>query len=493
MEQPRSVDQLTDLERREFKPDVVRAYPSTRGETPPRSFSEILLEGLAPDGGLYLPDHYPLVTRAELSKWRSLSHTELSYQVMRRFAPDIPPEDLRAMIERTYTAERFGSADITPLRTLESRLHILGLSEGPTGAFKDHGLGLMAELYEYSLAKTGSELNILGATSGDTGSAAEQAMRGRRGVRVFMLSPRVGMSPFQQAQMYGIDDPNIHNLATEGNFDTNQNIVKALAGDLSFKRKYRIGSVNSINWARIAAQVIYYFKGYLAATEGSGEPVAFAVPSGNFGNICAGHIARQMGLPIEQLILATNENNVLNEFFSTGVYRPRTREETLITSSPSMDISRASNLERFIFDLVGRDQEVVRQLWDQLATVGHFDLSSTASWQRLPEFGFVSGSSTHQDRLQTIAWAWQTHGQMIDPHTADGMGVGLRLRHPDLPLICLETALPVKFEDTIRQAIGISPLRPERFADIDDRPQHVTVLPPDAEQVKAFIISHAQS
>ena len=408
---------------------------------------------------------------------------------MRRFAPDIPAADLKTMIDRTYTAERFGSAEITPLRTLEPGLHILGLSEGPTAAFKDQALQLMAELYEYELARTGGELNILGATSGDTGSAAEEAMRGRRGIRVIMLSPHGRMSPFQRSQMYGIDDPNIHNIAIEGNFDACQDIVKAIAGDLTFKREHHLGSVNSFNWARVAAQVVYYVKGYLAATKGSGEPVAFAVPSGNFGNICAGHVARQMGVPISQLIVATNENNVLDEFFRTGVYRPRTNEEVHTTSSPSMDISKASNLERFVYDLVGRDPAIVRYLWTQLEQTGQFDLAATPYWRRLPEFGFVSRSSTHEDRLRTIAWAARQFGEEIDPHTADGLGVGFKLRTPWVPLICLETAKPVKFEETIIEALGHSPHRPERFAGIEDRPQHVTVLPPDVEQVKTFIRS----
>ncbi|MBI4023258.1 threonine synthase [Candidatus Berkelbacteria bacterium] len=465
---------------------AVTSYQSTRGQSSPHPFATILLEGLAPDGGLYVPDHYPQIGH-ELEQWRNLSHAELAYEIIRRFAPDIPVPDLQAIVERTYTPARFGHPDITPITTLEPGLHLLGLSHGPTGAFKDHALQLLAELYEYELARSGGELNILGATSGDTGSAAEEAMRGRANIRVFMLSPHGRMSPFQRAQMYGIDDPHIHNLAIEGNFDQCQAIVKAIARDLDFKRTNHIGSVNSINWARIAAQVVYYVTAYLSVTQGSGQPVSFAVPSGNFGNLCAGHIARQMGLPIRQLILATNENNVLDEFFRTGVYRPRPSAETVATSSPSMDISKASNLERFVFDLVGRDPAQVRELWGQLSTTGQFDLSKTSDWQHLSEFGIVSGTSTHADRIATIRSTWERYGVEIDPHTAAGMSVGSRYRDPDVPLICLETALPVKFAATIVEALGRPPARPARFAGIEDRPQHVTVLPANAEQVKAFI------
>ena len=469
-------------------------YISTRGNTPAKNFTEILLGGLAPDGGLYLPENYPQVTRAELDAWRALPYAELAFAVLSKFATDIPAADLKAIVNKTYTAQVYsnGRSDsdatqITPLRTLLPGLHILELSNGPTLAFKDMAMQLLGNLFEYALAKQQDELNILGATSGDTGSAAEYAMRGKRGIRVFMLSPHGKMSAFQRAQMYSLQDPNIFNIAIHGVFDQAQDMVKAVSNDHAFKAKYKIGTVNSINWARVSAQVIYYFKGYFAATKSNDEQVAFSVPSGNFGNICAGHIARMMGLPIAQLILSTNENDVLDEFFRTGAYRPRDTKHTYETSSPSMDISKASNFERFVFDLVGRDAAKVRELWSQVEAGGAFDIKNTPYWSALAKFGFVSGMSTHADRLETIRTVWKGYGVMVDTHTADGIKVGLELRRPGLPLICLETALPAKFEETIIEALGRKPERPAMMQGIENLPQRVEVMDADLAQLKTFI------
>ena len=303
-------------------------YISTRGAGSAagdagRSFCDILLEGLAPDGGLFLPQSYPVLTPEELDGLRAMSYAKLAFAIIGRYADDIPPEDLKRIIDATYTAEVFGSAEIAPVRTLEPGLHILQLSNGPTLAFKDMAMQLLGNLFEYVLAKRDAEINILGATSGDTGSSAEYAMKGKRGIRVFMLSPYEKMSPFQAAQMFSLQDKNIFNVAVRGVFDDCQDVVKAVSNDLAFKGKYKIGAVNSINWGRIVAQVVYYFKGYFAVTSSNEEKVSFAVPSGNFGNVLAGHIARMMGLPIRSLVVATNENDVLDEFFRTGRYRPR--------------------------------------------------------------------------------------------------------------------------------------------------------------------------
>jgi len=477
-------------------------YISTRGNAPARSFMEILLGGLAPDGGLYLPEQYPQVTRAELNAWRKLSYADLAFAVLSKFATDIPAADLKAIIDKTYTTAVYsnGRADsdftqITPLRTLESGVHILELSNGPTLAFKDMAMQLLGNLFEYALAKQHDELNILGATSGDTGSAAEYAMRGKRGIRVFMLSPHGKMSSFQRAQMYSLQDPNIHNIAINGMFDDAQDMVKAVSNDHAFKAKYKIGTVNSINWGRVSAQIVYYFKGYFAATKSNDERVAFSVPSGNFGNICAGHIARMMGLPIGQLILATNENDVLDEFFRTGVYRPRGTKHTYETSSPSMDISKASNFERFVFDLVGRDGAKVREFWSRVdagsgaADTAAFDIKETPYWDALPKFDIVSGKSTHQDRLKTIRGLWEDYGVMVDTHTADGIKVGLAQRRPNLPLVCLETALPAKFAETIREALGREPERPAALEGIENLPQRCVVMDADVAKLKAYIAS----
>ncbi|MFM8770032.1 MAG: threonine synthase, partial [Rubrivivax sp.] len=330
-------------------------YISTRGDRTERGFSEILLEGLAPDGGLYLPASYPKIDAPTLERWRTLSYADLAFEILSLYIDDIPAADLQRLVRSTYTEAVFGTPQIVPIRPLEPGVWLEALSNGPTLAFKDMAMQLLGALFEYELARRGQTLNILGATSGDTGSAAEYAMRGKRGVNVFMLSPHGRMSPFQQAQMFSLQDANIHNIAIEGVFDDCQDIVKAVSADLEFKRSYRIGTVNSINWARMLAQVVYYFAGYFQATTHNAQKVSFAVPSGNFGNICAGHVARMMGLPIERLVLATNENDVLDEFFRTGTYRVRRSAETFETSSPSMDISKASNFERFVFDLLGRD------------------------------------------------------------------------------------------------------------------------------------------
>ena len=446
-------------------------YVSTRGEAPAKRFGEILLEGLASDGGLYVPEALP---RADLKAWRSLPYPDLAFAILSQFMDDIP--DLERLVRKTYTREVFGSDDITPLRTLEPGLYLLGLSNGPTLAFKDVALQLLGSLFESVLQKQNRTLNILGATSGDTGSAAEYALRGKKSVNVFMLSPHGRMSAFQRAQMFSLQDRNIHNLAVEGVFDDCQDLVKQVNADAGFKEKYRIGAVNSINWARVAAQVVYYFKGYFAATKSDSESVSFAVPSGNFGNIYAGYVAREMGLPVRKLILASNENDVLDEFFRTGHYR--VRKAALETSSPSMDISKASNFERYVFDLLERDGARVQRYF---TSAEGFDLSL------LPRPGFVSGKSTHADRLATIREVHAKYGATIDPHTADGVKVGLQHREAGVPLICMETALPAKFADTIREALGRAPVRPAGFENLEELPQRFEVIKPDAQAVKRYM------
>ena len=469
-------------------------YLSTRGDSTPRKFCDILLEGLAPDGGLYLPAHYPQVDRTTLDHWRNLyaqhGYATLAFEILSLYIDDIPAADLKALCEKTYTPEVFGTLEIVPLKSLEKDFYLEALSNGPTLAFKDMAMQLLGNLFEYELAHRGEQLNILGATSGDTGSAAEYAMRGKQGIRVFMLSPHGRMSAFQQAQMFSLQDENIHNIAVEGVFDDCQDIVKAVSNDLAFKRQYKIGTVNSINWARLLAQVVYYFAGYFQATRSNDEKVDFTVPSGNFGNVCAGHVARQMGLPISQLVVATNENDVLDEFFRTGVYRVRGSADTHETSSPSMDISKASNFERFVFDLLGRDGARTKALFhDALAESGRFDLSADPAFQQARQcFGFVSGKSAHADRLATIRDVYEQHDVMIDTHTADGVKVAREHVQPGVPMIVLETALPIKFAATIREALGRDPHRPAKFDGIEDLPRRVQVLPADAAQVKALIV-----
>ena len=477
-------------------------YLSTRGHADRKRFCEILLEGLAPDGGLYLPEAYPQISAAELTRLRQIHNTQgyaaLAFEVLSLYIDDIPANDLRALCDKTYTEAIFGTREIVPLKVLQTkgvpgaRIYLEALSNGPTLAFKDMAMQLLGNLFEYELTRRNAELNIFGATSGDTGSAAEYAMRGKKGVRVFMTSPEGRMSPFQQAQMFSLLDANIHNIAIQGVFDDCQDIVKAVSNDLEFKRKYKIGTVNSINWARLLAQVVYYFAGYFQATQNDTQKVSFSVPSGNFGNVCAGHVARMMGLPIEHLIVATNENDVLDEFFRTGVYRVRGSADTHETSSPSMDISKASNFERFVFDLLNRDTARVKLLFhDQLNQTGQFDLGQDPLFaQAKTKFGFLSGKSTHADRLQTIQTVYADNHIMVDTHTADGLKVAIPLAKPDVPMLVLETALPIKFAATLVEALGCEPDRPAKFEGIEALPKRVLVMPKSVDAVKAYIAQH---
>ena len=473
-------------------------YVSTRGDKSPQQFCDILLEGLAPDGGLYLPQHYPAVDAKTLSAWRKIyleqGYADLAFEILSLYIDDIPATDLRALCRKTYTAAVFNSPEIVPLKKLDEGFYLEALSNGPTLAFKDMAMQLLGNLFEYQLARRNEVLNILGATSGDTGSAAEYAMRGKKGVRVFMTSPNGRMSPFQQAQMFSLMDENIHNIAVEGVFDDCQDIVKAVSNDLEFKRRYKIGTVNSINWARLLAQVVYYFAGYFQTPASAhGGQVSFTVPSGNFGNVCAGHVARMMGLPIAQLVVATNENDVLDEFFRTGVYRVRNSRDTLETSSPSMDISKASNFERFVFDLVGRDAALTSDLFGrQLSTQGYFDLSAHPAFVgAATRYGFASGKSTHANRLQTIRETFDRFKVVIDTHTADGVKVAREHLLAGVPMLVLETALPIKFAATIEQALGRPPERPPGFDGIEDLPKRVKLMPADVDQIKAYVVAHA--
>ncbi|MFC5337645.1 threonine synthase [Leucobacter denitrificans] len=466
-------------------------FISTRGGMEPAPYSAILLEGLATDGGLVVPETIPQISRDRIESWRGLDYPALATEILSYFATDIPGKDLATMCERAYSSENF-SEGVIPLTELSDGISLLGLSEGPTLAFKDIAMQFLGQSLEYVLAKTGRTLNIIGATSGDTGSAAEYALRGKYGINVFMLSPQGRMSDFQRAQMYSLTDENIHNIAVAGVFDDCQNLVKALSGDLEFKREHSLGTVNSINLGRISAQLVYYFWAWLRASDGLDAEaletfkISVTVPSGNFGNILSGHLAREMGLPIRRLVLAANENNVLDEFFRTGIYAPRGAADTHATSSPSMDISKASNLERFVFDLLGRDPERLAAAWRELDENGKIDLSA-----ELPrfksEFGFQSGTSTHQDRVETIRSVHAATGVIIDPHTADGVKVAREHVEPGVPMIVLETAKPAKFPEIVFEATGERIGMPERLAGLLDLPQHVTEMSGDEQELRSYI------
>ena len=456
-------------------------YLSTRGGMPPAGFPEVLIDGLAGDGGLVVPDSVPALTEAELATLSSAPYADVATAVLTRFAPDLGPDDLAKAAATAYGPDRFDHPDVVSLRELGDGLVLCGLSHGPTLAFKDMAMQLLAELLDLVLGVTDGHLTVLGATSGDTGSSAEHAFRGSAKVDVFMLSPLGRMSPFQVAQMYTVDDPNIHNLAVRGVFDQCQDLVKQVTADSAFKAEHRIGAVNSINWGRVVAQVAYYLYASLRVA-GPGGEVSFAVPTGNFGNVYAGHVARRMGAPIRRLVVATNENDVLAEFFATGLYRVRGAGDVVATSSPSMDIARASNFERYVYDLVGGDAARVGELF---ARAGGFDLGDVAAV--VAATGFVAGSSTHADRIATIRDVHRRWGVVVDPHTADGITVGRRYVEDGVPMICLETAQPAKFAATITEALGAAPPVPDRLAGLLDAPQRYQVIDPTPEAVRAAI------
>lgn len=471
-------------------------YISTRGGMDAASYSAILLEGLATDGGLVVPETMPRVSAEQIEEWRALDYAELATEILGLFASDIPRDDLAEMCRATYSRESFVSDAVVPLTPIGDGISLVGLSEGPTLAFKDMAMQFLGQSLEYVLARSDRTLNIIGATSGDTGSAAEYALRGKRGIAVFMLSPQGRMSDFQRAQMYSLLDDNIHNIAVEGVFDDCQNLMKALSEDLNFKREHHLGAVNSVNLGRISAQIVYYFWAWLRQTDGlaaaerAGFEVSFTVPSGNFGNILSGHFARAMGLPIRRLVLAANENNVLDEFFRTGIYAPRGGVDTFATSSPSMDVSKASNLERFVYDLLGRDPERLNAAWSELRETGRIDLRAELP-RFTEEFGIQSGSSTHADRVATIRTVFEQSGVLIDPHTADGVKVAWEHLEPGVPMLVLETAKPDKFPEIVAEATGQQISVPERLAGLLERPQRVTSMPDDEEELRAFVAAHA--
>ena len=469
-------------------------YVSTRGGMQPSNFSDVLLEGLAPDGGLVVPATIPTVSLETIESWRDLTYPELATEVIGLYWTDIPREDLAELCRAAY-GEQFNSDVIVPLTPIDQMAALVDLSQGPTLAFKDMAMQFLGEALPYVLKKRGQTLNILGATSGDTGSAAEYAFRSKPNIGVFMLSPKGRMSKFQRAQMYTLTDDNVHNIVIDGVFDDAQNLVKELNGDLEFKAAHALGTVNSINLGRLIAQSVYYFWAWLRVTNGipenqrDGFGVSFAVPSGNFGNVFSGQLARQMVLPIDTLVLATNENNVLDEFFRSGKYEPRSAANTLATSSPSMDISKASNLERFIYLVLDQDQDQLAAAWHQLDTTGTLDLSEHQP-RFLEEFGMLSGTSTHEDRVATIRAVYEKSKIVIDPHTADGVTVARGYQKPNQPMLVLETAKPEKFGDIVHEALGFEPELLAEYAKLLELEQHTVEIGVDATALREYIALH---
>lgn len=453
-------------------------YLSTRGGVQGLSFEDTLIAGLAEDGGLLVPDSLPQV-RDQLPQWRNLSYQELSLEIVRSFTGGaIPEADLRGQIEQAYRS--FTHPEVTPVRTL-GRLHLLELFHGPTFAFKDVALQLLGHLFEHVLKKRRQPLRILGATSGDTGSAAIHGMRGHKDISVFMLHPKGRVSPVQERQMTTVLDANVHNIAVEGLFDDAQHIVKELFGDLAFKTRHHLGAVNSINWARILVQIVYYFYAWGRVSSNSGEAVNFVVPSGNFGNVLAGHYARQMGLPIHRLVVATNENDILHRFFSKGEYHTAGVRQTL---SPSMDIQISSNFERYLFDLSGRSPEQLRRWMQDFQETGCLTIEGERLQTAQATFG--SARVDEAGTLRAIRETYEEYGYLLDPHTAVGVEAAKQV---DLegPVVCLACAHPAKFSSAVHQAAGTTPEMPPPLAELEKLETRCAVLPAQAGAVREYL------
>lgn len=465
-------------------------YVSTRDvDEQIESYSDVLLQGLAPDGGLFVPDAVPQLSADTLRTLSGKPYTELFTHVKGLLVgQDIPAQAQRQIAQGAYNEENFPGAydgNIVPVYQIQPDLFIQQLSNGPTGAFKDMALQPLARDMDFVLAQRGGWVALLGATSGDTGSSAEAAVKGLNTMGLVMLSPETGMSAFQRAQMGRLSGENIYNVSIPGRFDDCQNIVKAIKKDPEFAH---LGAVNSINWGRVASQIPYYVSGYLQAVgENIGQPVDFVVPTGNFGNVLAGHIARKMGVPIRKLIVATNENNVLDRLIQTGVYEKPV--EAQITTSPSMDITVASNYERLVYELFSNDPTLTSKYMREFERTGRVDFADFGlPADVLQKLGFDSGSSTAQNRLDTIAWVYHIGGGIIDPHTADAVYVARHKKASGVPMVCMSTALPVKFEDTVREAIGHVPPREPRFAHVEAEGQGgFDLVPNSPEAVKDYL------
>ena len=454
-------------------------YSSTRGQVKNLMFEDAVMMGLADDGGLLVPNELPFV-ESNLDKWRLLSFTELSLEIMLLFTSGrIPREELMSMVKQSYTS--FRHPEITPVKSV-GKLHILELFHGPTFAFKDVALQFLGNLFAFFLKKRNHPLRILGATSGDTGSAAIHGLRGKQGVDVFMLYPKGRVSAIQERQMTTVLDSNIHNIAVEGSFDDAQGIVKAIFNDRKFKQTFHLGSVNSINWARILAQIVYYFYAWFRVTNDIRERVSFVVPTGNFGNVLAGYYAKLMGLPIDKLIVGTNENDILHRFFSRGEYHSTEVKETL---SPSMDIQISSNFERYLYDLTGNSSKQL-QLWmDEFEQSG--ELTVESNLQKKAQQDFASARVDDEEILSIIRKFHQDHKYLLDPHSAVGVCATEKIEIRT-PVICLACAHPAKFSMAIRKALGTEPKLPEELASLHNLKTRGKTVPADPEAVKKVML-----
>ena len=460
-------------------------YISTRGKAPALNFEDVLLAGLATDGGLYVPENLPRFTQEEIASWAGLPYHELAFRVMRPFVTgSIPDADFKKILEETYSA--FSHGAVAPLRQLNGNEWVLELFHGPTLAFKDFALQLLGRLLDYTLAKRGERVVIIGATSGDTGSAAIEGCKHCDNVDIFILHPHQRVSEVQRRQMTTLFGDNVHNIAIEGNFDDCQEMVKASFADQSFLKGTRLVAVNSINWARIMAQIVYYFHAALQLG-GPARSVAFSVPTGNFGDIFAGYLARNMGLPISQLIVATNRNDILHRFMSGNQYVKETLHATL---SPSMDIMVSSNFERLLFDMHGRNGAAIAQLMDSFKRDGQFSVEQDR-WTETRKL-FDSLAVDDAQTCETIADVFAQTGEVLDPHTAIGVRAGRECRRSlDTPMVVLGTAHPVKFPDAVLKAgIGKALELPAHLVDLFEREEKCTVLANDLKAVQSFVAQH---
>ena len=456
-------------------------YISTRGGIQPIPFKDAVMMGLATDGGLLLPESYPRISTEQLESWRGLSYQQLAFKVLSPFVDDIPATDLKGLIDRSYAT--FNHPQVTPV-VQQDGVYILELFHGVTLAFKDVALQFLGNLFEYILAERGERLNIVGATSGDTGSAAIHGVRGKKGITIFIMHPRGKTSAVQALQMTTVTDANVHNIAIHGTFDDCQDMVKALFNDLDFKEKYSLGAVNSINWARVLAQVTYYFWAWLRVTDSGLKPVSFSVPTGNFGDIFAGYVARRMGLPVEKLLLATNENNILTRFINQGDY---SLSGVVATVSPSMDIQVASNFERYLYHLFMENPAKVRAAFAELRETGRISFSDAEMKRVRAEF--CSASVDQARTLETIDSFYRETGYLLDPHTAVGVCAARELLPVDVARVCLATAHPAKFGEVVMQATGSQPPLPPALAVLAGMPTRCDEMAADLEKVREFIIA----
>ncbi|MFO7606788.1 MAG: threonine synthase [Desulfurivibrionaceae bacterium] len=458
-------------------------YISTRGGIAPISFSEAVIMGLADDGGLLLPEVIERLDRKTLDRWRTLPYRQLAFEVFSRFVDDIPPHDLKDLVDRSY--DSFNHPEITPLVKVDA-IHILELFHGPTLAFKDVALQFLGNLFEYLLKKKGGRMNILGATSGDTGSAAIYGVRGKDNINIFIIHPHQRVSRIQELQMTTVTDANVFNIALAGTFDDGQAIVKALFNDLNFKEKYCLGAVNSINWARILAQVVYYLYAALRVSGQGGGKVDFSVPTGNFGDIFAGFVARQMAPDlIGGLVLATNENDLLSRFVNKGEYAVG---QVTHTSSPSMDIQVASNFERYLYYLFDRDPKRTREAMESFVSTGRLKFAENIRERVGSDF---SAEMVGEEETLAMIRTYNQKGYLLDPHTAVGVKAGLDFAEEGTPMVCLATAHPAKFGDAVSRAIGVEPALPDALAAMLDKESRYEVLDADLEVIKKYVARHA--